>query len=600
MGQRSNSSSPVYFGPLTVASTQTLNAYATVNGAGDSAVAAAAYTITAGIAQTYVAPLFGAQEIPGNDSTAVGMATLVLSADRNSALVSIHFSGLTAAETAAHIHGPAGVGVGGGAMLCNLPVPPGQFDNRRWTIHPVAGMTASQIVTDLQSGLLYADVHSASFPAGEIRGQFYPVAAAPVAVPAPAPRPDLPDDADAVRFLEQTTFGPTLADIAHVKQIGLRAYLNEQFAAAPSSYVGFPNAAPGTNLSRAESYPEECCKDQFFDNAVHGPDQLRQRTAFALSQVLVTSLNDNAVGNKPGDAFSAYMSALNDDAFGNYRTLLQDVTLTPFMGHFLDMINNVQANPKTNSAPNENFAREVMQLFTIGTSLRNLDGSFVVDVNGQTQPTYGNADVTAMARTLTGWKHANWTSATARGFDNEDADYLDPMIAYEPDHDISAKTIVGGAQVPAGQTAEEDLATGLDTIFQHPNAGPFLSRILIQHFVTANPSPGYVERVATVFNNDGQGVRGDMKAVLSAILLDGEAGEAAPAQNPTYGHLRERPSSSAPRCARSMPPKGIGACPITAGRWARTSSRRPRSSASTSRITHSSTARSSSITRKPS
>ncbi len=537
-GTTPNDTSAVYFGPITIGATQTVQAIATLRGTADSAPATAAYTITPAASQTFVAQLYGSQETPGDDSNALGTASLVVNPGGKSATLSLQFSGLAGAETSAHIQGAGAPGTGGAPVLYDMSTPFGGFSGKTWTFAPVGGLTVAQILSDLQSGLLYANVESAAYPGGEIRGQFYPVSSMPITTRAPAPRPDSPDDADAVRFLEQSTFGPTLSDVALVKQIGLRAYLAQQFAATPSNYAGCPNTGSDPK-NRGGSYMSEYAKARFFDNAVHGPDQLRQRVAWALSQVLVTSLDDNAVGYKQGDAFSSYMGTLNNDAIGNYRTLLQDITLTPYMGHYLDMIGNMQANAKKNTAPNENFGREVMQLFTIGTLSENLDGTFVLDNTGAPIPTYDNDTVTANARALTGWVSSDWPGPGSSTWNWETADYLDPMVPYEAGHDLGSKSLVNAVTLPANQTAETDLGSALDALFNHPNIAPYISRILIQHLVTANPSPGYVARVASVFNNDGTGVHGNLEAVVSAILLDGEAGENGPLTNAAYGHLRE-------------------------------------------------------------
>lgn len=475
-----------------------------------------------GSPSTYVAALFGGQETPPNNSTASGVATLVLSADEKTATIRVSFSGLTTTETAAHIHGPAGAGVSA-APLFSLPL--GQITDLVWTFQPTAGLSVQDQVVALKSGRLYVNVHSASIPGGEIRGQFY-LSSGQTDIPSPTdPRPNMPSNADAVRFLEQATFGPTQADISHVQQVGLRGYLMEQFVAPVSSYDDVPYVDPS---------PLYRLKLRFFENAVRNPDQLRQRVAFALNQILVVSTSTSAISDvNKLDAMKSYEKILMRGAFGNYRKMMGDMTLNPAMGAFLNMVNNDKANAKTNSQPNENYARELLQLFSLGVFKLNLDGTLQLDANGQPLPTYSNDEIKAFARALTGWTYAPLPGATMKAHNPQN--FAAPMVAYAPNHDTTAKTLLGGAIVPANQTAQADLDAALDNVFNHPNLGPFLCRRLIQHLVTSNPSPAYIARAAKIFNDNGAGVRGDLRAVISTILLDPEANINTYALS---GHLR--------------------------------------------------------------
>jgi uncharacterized protein (DUF1800 family) len=240
-----------------------------------------------------------------------------------------------------------------------------------------------------------------------------------------------------------------------------------------------------------------------------------------------------------------YLNLLGNDAFGNYRTIMTDMTLAPNMGYYLNMVNSGVA--PAGQIANENYAREIMQLFTMGLSLLNPDGTTQTDSNGNPIPAYSEAQVEAFARVFTGWTYANSDGSVPSAF-NSARNFRHPMVAVEWEHDETAKTLLNGTTLPAGQSAEEDLQGALDNIFAHPNLGPFICRQLIQHLVSGDPSPAYVERVAEVFNNNGNGVRGDMKAVITAILMDEEARagdtqsgdemESSPA-NPSGGHLRE-------------------------------------------------------------
>jgi uncharacterized protein (DUF1800 family) len=364
--------------------------------------------------------------------------------------------------------------------------------------------------------------------------------------PGSAP-PPVTTRADATRFLAQATFGPTESDIARVQAIGFDAYLNEQFAAGSGGYSGFSyvtHAAPVTcqydatapagpaSLCARDNYSPFQVQRQFFRNALAGPGQLRQRVAFALSQIFVVSATEiyEAYG------MAAYQNLLLNNAFGNFRDLLTEVTLSPVMGNYLDMANNDKPNPVTGSTPNENYARELLQLFSLGIYKLNLDGSVQTDLFGKPIPAYDETVVEGYAYLFTGWTYPPRPGATSRW--TNPINYEDRMALFANHHDTGAKPILNGVILPAGQTAEQDLAQGLDAVFNHPNVGPFIGKQLIQHLVTSNPTPSYVARVARVFNNNGQNVRGDLRAVVRAILLDTEArGDVKIEVN--YGHLRE-------------------------------------------------------------
>jgi uncharacterized protein (DUF1800 family) len=335
----------------------------------------------------------------------------------------------------------------------------------------------------------------------------------------------------AARFLDEASFGPTAQTIAHVQQIGLNAALAEQFNESQTRFSQPPNpSAECPNNVR-------CTESEFLDIAVFGQDQLRQRVAFALSELWVSpNLNNNAMPYS--------LNLLGTDAFSNYRTIMQDVTLSPQMGAYLNMLNSGKA--PAGQIANENFARELMQLFTMGLDLLNPDGSEQADANGNPMPAYSEAQVEAFARAYTGWTSANMDGSTPSSF-VQPVNWNHAMVAVGTRHDTTTKTLLDGATLPSGQSAEQDLKAALDSVFNHPNVGPFVSRQLIQHLVTGNPSAAYVHRVANVFNDNGSGVRGDMKAVLTAIFLDPEAragdlqtGDQADT-NPEVdgGHLRE-------------------------------------------------------------
>jgi uncharacterized protein (DUF1800 family) len=333
--------------------------------------------------------------------------------------------------------------------------------------------------------------------------------------------------AAAVRFLEQSTFGPTPELVNQVQQIGFAPFLETQLAAPASTYP--TPLTTDTNLTKVQN--------QFWLNAVNDSDQLRQRVAFALNELWVVS--QNKVNDPRG--YTNYMQALTNDALGNYYNVMKDVTLSPAMGHFLDMVNNDK--PATGQHANENYARESMQLFTLGLSLLNPDGTPQLDSSGNPIPTYTQNDVMALGRAFTGWTYPTEPGLTLQK--HNPSYYGGPMVAFESNHDTGAKTLLG-QPVAAGQSAEQELDAVLTIIFNHPNLPPFVAQQLIEKLVTSNPSPAYVGRVAAAFSSGtfqtyGTGKRGDMSATVAAILLDAEArrGDSAATADANDGKLRE-------------------------------------------------------------
>ena len=333
----------------------------------------------------------------------------------------------------------------------------------------------------------------------------------------------------ASRLLDQATFGPTLNDIQHVQQIGIDAYITEQFNTAPTLLPDIP-AAPAAICTATNLVP--CEQSEWWQTVLTGNDQLRQRVAFALSEIFVVStdsLNARAV--------TSYQNTLAQGAFTNFSTIMNDVSLSPAMGGYLNMLNSNK--PATGQIANENYPRELMQLFTTGIDMLNPDGSVQLDSNGNPIPVYTETQVQAFARAYTGWTYATSTGAASTKFPNNTPNYDSPMAAVESAHDTTAKILLNGTVLPAGQSAEQDLSGALANIFAHPNVGPFVCRQLIQHLVTSNPSAAYVERVTAVFANNGSGVRGDMQAVIRAILEDSEARAGDTSTTFDGGHLRE-------------------------------------------------------------
>ncbi len=340
--------------------------------------------------------------------------------------------------------------------------------------------------------------------------------------------------ADLTRFLEQATWGPTSADLAHLQAKGIAAWLDEQFNMPASSYPTLP-LQPTTvpvlcaATCQRDNYTMYPLQNRFFINAMYGPDQLRQRVAFALHELVVVSGNTITQPSW----MAPYLQIFDRNAFGSYRQILYEATLNPGMGVYLDMATN---NSPTN--PNENYAREIMQLFSVGLYMLNLDGTPQLDVVGEPIPSYDQSQVTGLAHLFTGWSLAsNITSGGSCSAASPCPDYITPMPFNLARHDVGSKTIVSGIVVPAGQTGDQDLNQAIDALFYHPNVGPYLATHLIHNLVTSNPTPGYVQRVAETFDNNGVGQRGDMKAVIAAVLLDPEArGDVI--TTPEYGHLK--------------------------------------------------------------
>lgn len=362
--------------------------------------------------------------------------------------------------------------------------------------------------------------------------------------PPPAPPPPI-SKIEAYRFLNQATFGATEAEAQRLIALGdstnsYSRWLDEQFAKAPSTQLptvvaAVPNPIPaGFNIGSLQAQRVEA----WFQNSLNGDDQLRQRVAFALSEIMVVS-QVGALANFPL-SLADYYDMLARDAFGDYRKLLEDVTLHVSMGIYLSMLGNQKPNPTLNIRPDENYARELMQLFSIGLVELNVDGTPRL-VNNQAVSTYDQSIIEGFANVYTGWRYAGGTSFANAGRATL-ANQVQPMQAYAEQHSTGTKKLLSytGAAVttiPANQTPAQDLANALDNIFNHPNVGPFISKQLIQKLVTSNPSPAYVARVAAVFNSDSQGRRGNLQSVIRAILLDSEARAAPSAQ--TAGKIKE-------------------------------------------------------------
>ncbi len=341
------------------------------------------------------------------------------------------------------------------------------------------------------------------------------------------------------RFLNQATFGPKMAEIDAVSASGLDAWLDSQFSKPQTLHLP-PVTAYLNTLAPDAQRGQTAFQWSLWKNFSSGDDALRQRVAFALSEIFVISLNSNLSFSYPRGP-AQYLDTLGLHAFGNYRNLLEAVTYSPMMGLYLTHLRNQKENATTGTVPDENYAREVMQLMSIGLYQLNPDGTQKRDAAGKLIETYSNADVSGMAKVMTGLSWAGPDTSNNRfsggGLSTEPDREIKPMQAYDQYHSTAQKQFLG-VTIPAQTVAatNNDVRIALDTLFNHPNVGPFFGKQLIQKLVSSNPSEQYVSRVAAVFNNNGSGVRGDMKAVIRAVLLDVEARGVATA---TSGKLRE-------------------------------------------------------------
>ncbi len=344
------------------------------------------------------------------------------------------------------------------------------------------------------------------------------------------------------RFLAQATFGPRMTEIDALAASDYDAWLNSQFSKPQTLHLP-PVTAYLSTLAPAAQVGQTGFQWSIWKNFSSGDDALRQRIAFSLSEIFVVSLSSNIAANYPRGP-AQYLDTLGANAFGNYRTLLEAVTYSPMIGLYLTHLRNQKENASTGSVADENYAREIMQLMSIGLYQLNQDGTQKLDAVGKPIETYTNADVTSMAKVMTGLSWAGPDTSNSRftggsgsaGPADPDRE-IKPMQAYDQYHSISQKQFLGVTIAPQAVGAtNNDIRLALDTLFNHPNVGPFFGKQLIQRLVSSNPSPAYVSRVAAAFNNNGSGVRGDMKAVIRAVLLDQEA------RAPTFGNngkLRE-------------------------------------------------------------
>lgn len=552
-----------------------------------------------------------------------GSASLQLTADKTQAIVRFTNSNLTGPITQKHVHS----GADGGLIMFDLDAqPPNPDGSFTWNLSAVNGIAdkdgdgdsdVNDVIKLIQNGDAYLNLHTAAFPAGEIKGFFRLAQGSQTFVPPPAvadwttdPQNNASVRANAVRFLQQASFGATEADISYVMTNGYSAWIDDQFT--KPVYLHFPIVYANRNTTNPQNstYIGDYTFNAWWQQSITAGDQLRQRVAFALSEILVTS--EAGVLDDRADALSDYYdtllighldpdsgknqvnpviqpaplaipgitgfdggSTLTAGAFGNFRDILLAVTLHPAMGRYLDMVQNDKPNISTGRIPNENYAREILQLFSLGLYRLHPDGSLVLDSNGMPIATYDQDVVIGFAHTFTGWDY-HYTGAYRTSL-GAGSNWLEPMREVPNHHFTGQKRLLNHVVIPGLATvgglpldpyathtssqyndptyqalAAKELMASHDHIFNHPNIGPFICRQLIQRLVTSTPSRGYIYRVVQKFNNNGTGVRGDMKAVIKAILLDSEARSRVAAATQGFGKQRE-PLLRVTQMARAFP-----------------------------------------------
>lgn len=492
----------------------------------------------------------------GTGSSASGSATLRLNAAKTQALIHFSYGNLSSPQTSYAIYGPNNNGTKD--ILYDINV----VDQIRpdlktadggyiWNIATSSATSAATALSDILTGKASLEVQTVKNPDGEIAGPFFLIQGSqqpPTYVPSSSYADDSSTDAGAARFLNQAAFGASPADLAYVKANGYAAWISAQ-RALPASHITPYFTYLGsfaTSIPTSANY----LPNAWWQTSITAPDQLRQRVAFALSELFVVSSKNSTFGTA-AQSLTSYYDMLADNTFGNFRDVLKTVTLHPAMGIYLNMQGNAKGNLSTGYHPNENYAREIMQLFSVGLNRMWPDGSLILDSQGNPVPTYTQDTITnGVARVFTGW---NWNQALQANGQlptsfGPKVDYVNPMVMVKNYHELGAKYVLDNVVLPpavgynypasatAGSQADTttaaydayclgDLDKVIDNLFNNPNVGPFVARQLIQRLVASNPSPAYVYRVTQVFNDNGtaQHTRGDMSAVISAVLLDSEA-----------------------------------------------------------------------------
>lgn len=503
--------------------------------------------------------------LPGINSEAVGSASLRLSSDGTKAILNYSVNNISSSHVD-HIYSDPYLNYPTTLLFDIAAAHPQPDGSYVWPIKATGPLSTNDILEIIAENKCSIVIQTAANPAGEIGGHFTLAEGSQTFTPPPAP-PAWTDDSSnpnaAARFLTQATFGPSLEDIASVQSLGYNNWISNQFSLAATHHL--PVVFANENPDPSNPFPSSDWFDAWWENSVTAPDQLRQRVAFALSEIMVAS--EKGTLQNHADALGYYYDTLVDHAFGNFRDLLKAVTLTPAMGVYLNMQGNDKGNIVTGTHANENYAREINQLFSIGLNRLWPDGTLILDSQGNLVPTYDQDVVSGFAQAFTGWNYyqTNGVGGRLPTKFNPSVNYTNVMVLVPLHHDLNAKLVLDNVVLPPalGDSANsaltnfdvycsQDLEKALDSIFYNQNVGPFICRQLIQRLVTSNPSRGYVYRVAQVFNDNGNGVRGDMAAVVRAILLDSEARSQNLISSPTFGKQRE-PLLRVTAMARAFP-----------------------------------------------
>jgi Protein of unknown function (DUF1800)/PA14 domain/CHRD domain len=505
--------------------------------------------------------------LPGVVSDGVGSATLRVSADGTQATLNFSINDLTGAATAESINSDQYLNIAGQLLFDISAAKPQSDGSYLWKIKGAGALTnVADILELVNEGKAAIVIESTAFPNGEISGHFTLANGSQTFTPPPAPPAWTDDHANTnaiVRFLTQATFGASSNDIASVQSLGYAGWINNQFS-LPVTH-GLTNVLANPNSDPTDLYQSPLWFNTWWQQSITAPDQLRQRVAFALSEIFVVS--ENGTLQNHADALSSYYDLLLDHAFSNFRTLLAAVTLKPAMGLYLNMQGNSAGSIITGIHADENYAREIQQLFSIGLNREWPDGTLILNSQGNLVPTYNQNVVMGFASVFTGWNYYQPNQANGRLPLNWYPAYdgTDSMVLVPTHHELGTKLLLdnvmlppawGNQTVPSTSTNDaycsQDLALAMNSIVNNQNVGPFISRELIQRLVTSNPSRDYVYRVAQVFNDDGNGVRGNLQAVIQAILLDYEARSPDMISQPAYGKQRE-PLLRVTALARAFP-----------------------------------------------
>jgi hypothetical protein len=512
---------------------------------------------------------------PGAISSGVGTATLRVSADETHAVLKYSYSGLTGPITSQHIHSEPYLAFPSTILFDIDDATPEPDGSMVWEIEPAGALSVADIREIIRSGKTYINLHTAAYPAGEIKGNFTATEGSQSFTPPPVP-PAWPDDhattAAAARFLNQATFGSSSNEIVAVQSLGYEGWIDNQFSLPISAHL--PIVHQKRSADPTTPYPGILTFNTWWQQSVSAPDQLRQRVAFALSEIMVVS--EVGVLDNRATALSSYYDTLLTHSFGNCRELLEAVTLHPAMGLYLDMRRNPKGDIIAGTHPNENYAREILQLFSVGLYRMWPDGTLVMNSQGNLVPTYGQDEILGFARVFTGWNYYQTNQANGRLPSNWNpaANFTNAMVLVPTQHELGTKRVLDNVMLPQAWGNEatsanasydnygpRDLELSHDSIFYNENFGPYICRQLIQRLVTSHPTRDYVYRVVQKFNDNGTGVRGDMKAVIKAILLDYQARSSIAAVEPAFGKQRE------PLLRVTAPARAFAAPPPVSGTY---------------------------------